>query len=174
MRKQHKRWRVRSEVAASLKPKIIAHVVPPSKPTTNPLFTTVLIASCAVTTGARGQNGINISAMPTAWQACANLTGDSEARLICFDRWAAQQPSAAASRPPSPGRLGAGADADYARSGTRCTRAGDDHHGSTGRPQLQKQAVFRAVAVLRAGSRQRLRHVWHSRISPHQPVVDRF
>lgn len=41
--------------------------------------------------------------MPTAWQACTNLTGDSEARLICFDRWAAQQAGAAASRAPSPG-----------------------------------------------------------------------
>lgn len=36
-----------------------------------------------------------------AWQACANLTGDREARLACFDHWAAQQ--AAAPLPQAPG-----------------------------------------------------------------------
>ncbi|NDP40982.1 MAG: phospholipase A [Rhodoferax sp.] len=68
----------------------------------NPLFTTVLIASCAVTTGARGQNTLNIPAESKAWQACADLTGDSAARLACFDQWAQQQLNAAM-RPPSPG-----------------------------------------------------------------------
>ncbi|MEO8118535.1 MAG: phospholipase A [Rhodoferax sp.] len=40
-----------------------------------------------------------VSATPpapeTAWQQCAHLTGDREARLSCFDRWAAQQASPA-------------------------------------------------------------------------------
>ena len=69
----------------------------------NPLFTIILIATCAISTGARGQNGINLSAEPKAWQACASLTGDRDARLTCFDNWVQQQSGAGASRPPSPG-----------------------------------------------------------------------
>lgn len=36
-----------------------------------------------------------------AWQQCADLTGDAQARLSCFDRWAAQQPSPATANPAS-------------------------------------------------------------------------
>lgn len=40
----------------------------------------------------------------TAWQDWANLTGDRDARLGCFDRWAAQQaaPSVTGERAAAP------------------------------------------------------------------------
>jgi phospholipase A1 len=72
------------------------------------LFATVLIAGSSISTGASGQNHPNPS--PSAsraaaadstplWQQCANLTDNRGARLACFDRWAAQQPSPVAAVP---------------------------------------------------------------------------
>ena len=59
-----------------------------------PQIALFLIAACALSTGARGQNLIN-SPQPIApgWQACAAQNTDREARLACFDQWAGQQPA---------------------------------------------------------------------------------
>lgn len=65
----------------------------------------LLIATCAISTVARGQNHSENSSPASsplsgdvnpAWQRCANLTSDREARLNCFDRWATQQAATAA------------------------------------------------------------------------------
>ena len=51
-----------------------------------------LIASYVLSTGARGQNLINLTQpIASGWQACAALGTDREARLTCFDQWAGQQ-----------------------------------------------------------------------------------
>ncbi len=68
----------------------------------------LLIATFAITTGARGQidsDNSSAAAIPLsgdsnpAWQHCATLTSDREARLNCFDRWATQQPATVAANP---------------------------------------------------------------------------
>jgi phospholipase A1/A2 len=51
--------------------------------------TVLLIAPLWVGTPAQAQSG-------TEWQQCTRLTEDREARLACFDRWAAQPPANAA------------------------------------------------------------------------------
>lgn len=62
-----------------------------------------LTGSCAVMSAASAQDMSKPSALSstlrsadTTWQHCAHLTDDREARLDCFDRWATQQPSGAA------------------------------------------------------------------------------
>ncbi len=67
----------------------------------NPLLTIVFIAACAVSTGARSQNVTDLAAAPKAWQDCASLSGDRDARLNCFDRWAAQQAAPSATDEPT-------------------------------------------------------------------------
>src|ERR1035437_6641841 len=49
----------------------------------------LFIALYAVSTSSTAQNAIK---PPTPnWQQCSALTGDSDARLRCFDAWAARQ-----------------------------------------------------------------------------------
>lgn len=64
------------------------------------LITIFSIATCTLSTGARSQNYPDMAApaslapsadMTPAWQRCADLTDNREARLTCFDTWAAQQ-----------------------------------------------------------------------------------
>lgn len=52
-----------------------------------------LIATCTVNTWARGQNSTQetAEATPPGWQQCQTLNQDNNARLRCFDQWAAQQ-----------------------------------------------------------------------------------
>ena len=61
----------------------------------NSFVTIVFIAAYTISTGALGQNNQNSEPPDGAWQQCAALTSDREARLRCFDQWAAQQPAAA-------------------------------------------------------------------------------
>jgi phospholipase A1 len=63
----------------------------------------VVIANCALPTWASAQNALDPSAShATGWQQCSALSTDSEARLRCFDQWAArQQPTQAVSSPPA-------------------------------------------------------------------------
>ena len=58
-----------------------------------PKIALLLVAAYAYCTGASGQLAINSpeAASTTSWHACAVQTGNSEARLACFDQWAAQQ-----------------------------------------------------------------------------------
>lgn len=56
-----------------------------------PLKTTLLIAICALSTWARGQNDIN--RVPPA--ECVGLQNDATARLACYDQWAARTPTPA-------------------------------------------------------------------------------
>ena len=63
-------------------------------------FAIFLIAGCALLTGAKAQNDTESSAERAAsWQQCARLSDDPQARLACFDRWAAQQGPAIATTP---------------------------------------------------------------------------
>lgn len=63
-------------------------------------FAIFLIAGCALLTGAKAQNDTKSSAERAAsWQQCARLSDDPQARLTCFDRWAAQQGPAIATTP---------------------------------------------------------------------------
>lgn len=69
------------------------------------LSAVVLIAVLALTSAASAQ----VSPAPesgartgTTWQQCDSLTGDPEARLNCFDQWAAQQPAGAPEPVPEP------------------------------------------------------------------------
>jgi len=57
-----------------------------------PLFTLFLIATCTINQGAIAKNSIETSALPRHpdWQTCRALSADKEARLRCFDTWAAQ------------------------------------------------------------------------------------
>ncbi len=62
------------------------------------LSTVVSIAVCAMTTGVRAQTvraPEPVLPSSTTWQQCADLTQDREARLSCFDHWAATQLPAA-------------------------------------------------------------------------------
>ena len=51
----------------------------------------LFIALCATSTLAPAQNGPQT--VPLGWQQCSALTGDNDARLRCFDQWAAQHTS---------------------------------------------------------------------------------
>jgi len=51
----------------------------------------LFIAICATSTLAPAQNGPQT--VPLGWQQCSALTGDNDARLRCFDQWAAQHTS---------------------------------------------------------------------------------
>ncbi len=77
------------------------------------IFAIFLIAACAYCTVAGAQNYPKNPAWASqqagiedaSWRACASLTADRDARLTCFDRWAAQQAdpalSGTASGPPA-------------------------------------------------------------------------
>lgn len=67
-----------------------------------PLITLVLAATCAIAAGARAQTSLVIDPESPTWQQCANLTGDREARLTCFDQWAAQQTFTPTTATPAP------------------------------------------------------------------------
>jgi phospholipase A1 len=69
------------------------------------LFAVVSIFICVASSGASAQT--TLAADPplqavASWQQCASLVNDPEARLNCFDQWAAQQPFAPAAAPPPP------------------------------------------------------------------------
>lgn len=68
-------------------------------------ITIFLIAACAISTGARAQNGTEAPAQDASWLVCTRLN-DAPARLACFDRWAGQQAPALAVTPrPAPPAL---------------------------------------------------------------------
>jgi len=56
----------------------------------NLFLTLVFIVASALPVWARAQNVIENLASP-GWRQCSGLSGDNEARLRCFDQWAAQQ-----------------------------------------------------------------------------------
>jgi phospholipase A1 len=72
------------------------------------LFLATLVAGLGTTT-AQAQ-AVSTPPSPLAdaqltWQECQRLTGNNEARLACFDRWAQQQSLPAAAVPPAPAVL---------------------------------------------------------------------
>ena len=63
----------------------------PVPPAMKLFIASLFIAICATSTLAPAQNGPQT--VPLGWQQCSALTGDNDARLRCFDQWAAQHTS---------------------------------------------------------------------------------
>jgi len=63
----------------------------PVPPAMKLFIASLFIALCATSTLATAQNAPQN--VPLGWQQCSALTGDNDARLRCFDQWAAQHTS---------------------------------------------------------------------------------
>lgn len=73
------------------------------------ILTFVALVACLGAPAAQAQ-AVDMPRSPLAdaqltWQECQRLTGNNEARLACFDRWAQQQTLPAAAVPPAPAVL---------------------------------------------------------------------